>query len=165
MNYFVDDSFIKKGRRLWDKRLIEELFTSLEEFKDSESEKSKERRFTEFLLELKMSYNEFLQNIKDLPMIMNCRAKGNIESHFGGFECASIAKSFRKSSEKYLSDSLLNGNFEEGSIENLVLEIRKQSSVDEEYAREFERNTKQNYLNFGNDNTLDILKSSGYNFN
>ncbi len=165
MDYFVDDTFIKKGRRLWDKRLIEELFTSLEEFKNSESEKSKERKFTEFFLELKMAYNEFLQSIKDLPMIMNCRTKGNIESHFGGFECASIAKSFRKSSEKYLSDSLLNGNFEEGSIENLVLEIRKQSTIDEEYAREFERNTKQSYLNFGNDNTLEILKSSGYNFN
>lgn len=164
MDYFVDDSFMKKGRRLWDKRLIEELFTSLEEFKNSDSEKSKERKFTEFFLEIKMAYNEFLQNIKDLPMIMNCRSKGDSESHFGGLECANFAKSFRKSSEKYLSGSLLNGNFEDGSIENLILEIRKQSCVDEEYAREFEKNTKQNYLNFGNDNTLDILKSSGYYF-
>ena len=111
-----------------------------------------------------MARNDFLGKIKDLKMIMNCRVKGDTASHFGGQECAEFADSIQKYCSKYLSFSAPTESFVEGSIEYLILQLRNKAREDEKYAWEVEKKVKESYLSLGVDNTLDILKESGYDF-
>lgn len=164
MDYTLNSSFLKNSTRyLWDKSLIEKIFKTLNDFKDKEDKKTLERNFTVFLIEIKMAYDEFLKNVKDLPMIMSCRARGDNDSKFGGEQCAHFANSFCKACEKYLS-FLSKENSEENSLGNLVLDLRDKAKQDEKTAWDFEEETKKEYLITGKDNSLEILKSSGYEF-
>lgn len=164
MEYDLNDSSLKSSNRyLWDKLLIKKIFKALKDFKDEGSEKTQERRFTILLIELKMAYDKFLGSIRDLPMIMSCRARGDNDSKFGGEQCARFANSFCKTCDKYLN-SLNKENFEERSFENLILELRDKAKQDEKAAWDFEKETKKEYLITGKDNSLEILKSSGYEF-
>lgn len=164
MDYTLNDSSLKNSNRyLWDKILVKKIFKTLNDFKDEGSNAALERRFTILLIELKMAYNEFLENVRDLPMVMNCRARGDNDSKFGGEQCARFAGSFCKACEKYLNSSKKE-NFEEKSLESLILELRDKANQDEKTAWNFEKEAKKEYLINGKDNSLEILKSSGYEF-
>lgn len=164
MEYDLNESSLKSSNRyLWDKLLVKKIFQALNDFKNSGNPKASERKFTILLIELKMAYDEFLENIRDLPMIMNCRARADNDSKFGGKQCAQFANSFCKACEKYLN-SLSKETFEEKGLENLILELRDKAKSDEKTAWEFEKETKKEYLITGKDNSLEILKSSGYTF-
>lgn len=165
MDYFIDNTFLKINTNyIWSKSIVTKIFETLENFEKNDNPESKERRFTEFFIELKVAYNKFLQNIKDLPLIMNCRVKGDIDSKFGGEECLKFAQNLQNSCNKYLHFSSIANNFVEGSIEQFILTIKEKAKKEEKIAIDFENQTKQNYLISGNDNTLEILKQSGYNF-
>ena len=93
MDYTLNDSSLKSSTRyLWDKLLIKKILKTLNDFKNEE--KNSGRNFTLFLIEIKMAYDEFLGSVKDLPMIMSCRARGDNDSKFGGEQCARFANSF-----------------------------------------------------------------------
>lgn len=164
MDYTLNDSSLKNSTRyLWDKSLIKKIFKTLNNFKNQAYKKTLGRNFTVFLIELKMSYDEFLENIKDLPVIMSCRARGDNDSKFGGEQCAHFANSFCKACEKYLS-FLSKENSEEKNLGSLILSLRDKAKQDEKTAWDFEKETKKEYLITGKDNSLEILKSSGYEF-
>ena len=164
MEYDLNDSYLKNSNRyLWDKILIKKIFKSLNDFRNERNEETLERRFIILFIELKMAYDEFLENVRDLPMIMSCRARGDNESKFGGEQCARFANSFCKACDKYLN-SLNKENFEERDFENLVLELRDKAKQDEKIAWDFEKETKKEYLITGKDNSLEILKLGGYKF-
>lgn len=165
MDYTLNDFSLKNNTRyIWDKLLIKKIFKALNDFKkDEENKRTLSRSFTIFLIEFKMAYDEFLRSVKDLPMIMSCRARGDSDSKFGGEQCAHFANSFCKACEKYLN-SLNKGNSEERSLGELILDLRDKAKQDEKTAWEFEKETKQEYLITGKDNSLEILKSSGYEF-
>lgn len=163
MDYTLNDSSLKSSTRyLWDKLLIKKILKTLNDFKDEE--KTSKRNFTLFLIELKMAYDEFLGSVKDLPMIMSCRARGDNDSKFGGEQCARFANSFCKACDKYLNSLGRKEKFEENSPESLILELRNKAKQDEKAAWDFEKETKKEYLITGRDNSLEILESSGYEF-
>jgi len=161
MDLCESESFLKKGKYIWSKRVVTQLKKILEEIKSSGTAESSERCFVEFILELDSAYKAFLQNVKDLPMIMNCRARGNNKSHFGGQECAELASDFRQAAEKYLN--LFSRDVSEGTVSHIATTIKEKARKDEMYAREFESRAAKDYLASGIDNTLNILKESGYN--
>lgn len=165
MNYIIETSFLDKGRYLWDKRVMKKILSELESFQSQEADESKERCFTEFILEIQQAYRLFLRKIDDLPMIMNCRVKGDSDSHFGGLECAELMKSLRFSADKYLRTSIYLSIASEGTISYVVSKIRDKAKEDEKYAWDIEKKVYQDYTSFGIDNTLDMLRKSGYKFN
>ncbi len=165
MGYIIETSFLNKEKYLWDRRVIKKMFNELESFQKNDFEESKERCFAELMLEFQQAYRLFLRKIGDLPMIMSCRVKGDSDSHFGGLECAELMKSFRFSSEKYLKQSAYSQLSSEGTIAYMALKIRDKAKEDEKYAWDFEKKLHQDYILLGIDNTLEILKKSGYKFN
>ena len=164
MDYIIDTSFLDKGKYLWDKKVINKIFSELKDFQNQNFEESKERYFDELILEYDQAYRLFLEKIGDLPMIMSCRVKGDTDSHFGGLECAELMKSFRFSSDKYLKESAYSSVTFEGSIAYVISKIREKAKQDEKYAWEIEKKVYRDYISLGVDNTLEILKSSGYKF-
>ncbi len=165
MNYIFDISFLDMGKYLWDKRVIKKMFSEFKNFQNLDIEEAKERCFTELMLEFQQAYRIFLRKIGDLPMIMNCRTKGDSDSHFGGLECAEFMKSFRFSAEKYLRESSYLSVTSEGTIAYAISKIREKAKKDEKYAWDFEKKVHQDYISLGIDNTLEMLKNSGYKFN
>ncbi len=163
MECLLDISFLKKGRYLWDKFVVEKMIKMFDDYRNQEDSVASERCFIEFVLELKQAYRNFLIKINDLPLIMNCRAKGDEKSHFGGEECADLMKSFRISAEKYLNETSNKCDTSEDSMYYVVSQIRKKAAQDEESARKIEQIVKNEYISLGNDNTLNLFKSSGYN--
>jgi hypothetical protein len=97
-------------------------------------------------------------------MIMSCRVKGDSDSHFGGLECAELMKSFRFSSEKYLKESVYSSDMFEGTIAYMISKIREKAKEDEKYAWNIEKTVYRDYVSLGVDNTLNMLKASGYRF-
>ena len=164
MDYMIETSFMDGGKRLWDKRIIDKILSELKSFQNLNLEESKERCLTELILEFEQAYRVFVSKIKDLPMIMNCRVKGDNDSHFGGIECAELMKSFRFSSEKYLKESAYSASVLEGTISYMISKIKNKAKEDEKYAWEIEKKIYSDYLSLGVDNTLEMLKSSGYKF-
>lgn len=178
-------SFIKPGMNTWDKAFLENSISVLKKFQSHGSKISRERCFTEFLLELEQAYRVFLKKINDLPMIMKCRVKGDSETHFGGQECAELATSLRASAEKYLRStrfkkSSANQNDANPHAETLgglhidssncnvydfALIIKNMAKKDEKKAKEIEAKVYQEYVSYGKDYTLVALKNSGYTFN
>ena len=111
-------------------------------------------------LEFEQAYKELIRNMKELPLIMNCRVKGDTASNFGGKQCACFVKSIRKSTEKYIKNT---SNFDCQDIKEFVIKIRDKARKNEQYAWDFEKNSKQEYATLGIDNSLKIFQKSGHN--
>ena len=158
----LNTNFLSKSRNLWNKSVMKDIFKMFRDFKDQENSESKERCFVEFLLEIEQAYRNFLIEIRNLPMIMNCRVKGDETSHFGGEECAKFMKKIRSSSEKYLNLTKYKDTVTENSIYNIILKMKEKASADETNARNIEKEIKENYNSMGVDNTLNFIKKSGY---
>ena len=155
-------NFLSKSKNLWNKSMMKDIFKMLRDFRDQKNSESEERCFTEFLLEIEQAYRNFLIEIRNLPLIMNCRVKGDETSHFGGEECAKFMKQIRSSSEKYLNLTEYKDTVTENSMYNIILKIKEKASSDETNARSIEKEIKENYNSMGIDNTLDFIKKSGY---
>ncbi len=162
MPYIIEMDFLKKDIRLWDKRFLSEIFKKLQEFNKQEIAESQDRCFVRYLLELEQANRLFLRRVRELPMIMKCRTKIDSGSHFGGQECAEFMKAIRDASDKYLNESEYADTSIENSIGDFATKIRNKAKADEKCAREFEQTTKQEYLTWGKDSTLDIFKHAGY---
>ncbi len=179
MGSSVNMSFLKGKSPLWNKCTMEKLLSVLEKIKNKNEEESKERCFTEFFLEIEQAYRIFLRKINDLPMIMNCRVKGDNKSHFGGQECAELMRAIRISSEKYLKetaykntkpDSPVNNYFSdleeqrESTLYNLACKLKELAREQEQDALNIEAKVYQDYVSLGKDNTLEQLITAGYSF-
>lgn len=158
MGKFIEGNFLKKGKYLWSKNVIDKMFVELKNFQKFYPE----RCFIEFVLELEQANKKFLQSIKDIVLIMNCRAKGDDQNHFGGMECAEFMKDIVKACDKYLNFCVNADVQKEGTIGFLVYQIRLKAKQDEIFAREFEKETKESYISLGIDKSLEIFEKSGY---
>lgn len=181
-------TFIKHGTHLWDKSFLENTISVLKKYQSHGNEISNERCFTEFLLEFEQAYRVFLKKINDLPMMMKCRVKGDNQAHFGGQECAELARSLRTSAERYLKSTYFkksgsdnniaqshvgntvdNGPYNARctaySVYDYISKIKNMAREDEKAAKEIEARVYQEYVSCGKDNTLDMLKQAGYTFN
>jgi len=153
----IEGNFLNKGKYLWNKKVVDKMLAELKEFQKSHPE----RFLTEFILELEQANRKFLQSMKDIILIMNCRAKGNDNSHFGGMECAEFMKDIVRACDKYLNLTA-GDNLKEGTIGFIVSQIKFRAKKDEIFAREFEKETRENYISLGKDNSLEIFEKSGY---
>ena len=181
-------------KHLWYKKVFDSMLASLDEFKNNNCEEAREDCFKKMLLEFCQYRNGFIKDIKDLPLIMKCRVKNDNDKYFGGHQCGKFMDGIIHSCKIYLSTSsyLENSNFghvnqddynKYSSIRKLNMNINEESSENEgeslsdavktikdkavsdrNFAKNFEYETKKVYLSTGQDNTLDILKNSGYNF-
>ncbi len=174
----ISVSFMRPGVRIWDKEFLEKMIKFLKKYQLLDNEVSNERCFAEFILEVEQAYRVFLEEIKDLPIIMKCRVKGDGDSHFGGQECAEFAKTLRHFSEKYLKSTnfkhgyqVVSSNFNQNSnvdsfesIYDFISRVRDLARTGEQIAKEIEVKVHQEYVSLGKDHTLDALKEAGYNF-
>ena len=158
MENLIEVSFLKKGNYLWHKHMVCKMLNELKDFQKVCSE----RCLTEFILEIEQANRKFLQSMKDIVLIMNCRAKGDDKSHFGGMECAQFMRDIVKACDKYLNSCSGMHVKTEGTIEFAISQIRFKAKKDEIFAKEFERETKENYISLGSDNSLEIFKKAGY---
>ena len=160
MEYFSDDTFLEKNQYLWKRDFWEDLSKWFNEQQDNNIDESNERCFIKMKLEFEEAYRKLQQDIKELPLIMNCRVKGDSNSNFGGKQCARFVNSIRKSAEKYIKDSTY---FKEKGVKKFITKIRDKARENEQYAWEFEKKAKQEYSTSGVDNSLKIFRESGYN--
>ncbi len=154
--------FFDRGKYVWSKAVLEGLFSNLEQMEKSNKPAASERCFVKFHLELERAYNDFLQDLKDLPLIINCRAKGNSTSHFGGSTCLKLINSFVASADKYLSESKYSQDLTYGSPASIAKALKEKSVESINYARQFESKANSDYNTLGIDNTLKIFRESGY---
>ena len=158
MEYFSDESFLDKFNYLWEKGFWDNLLKWFQEQTENNIEESQERCFVELKLEFDQAYRKLESDIRELPMIMNCRTKGDSTSNFGGKQCARFASSIRKSAEKYIKHSACsNGK----GVKGFIVKIRDKARQNEEFAWEFEKKAKENYSVLGVDNSLKIFEKSG----
>lgn len=162
MENILETDFLNNAKHLWNKSIIEKMFKLLNQFKSEGDSISQERCFTEFLLESEQAYRDFLCKIKELPMIMKCRAVGDQNSHFGGEEFAQLMKAFRFSAEKYLNQTAYKDEKSENSLYCIISKIRDKAKSDEKCAWEIERQTRKEYEFSGNDGTMGVIERSGY---
>lgn len=148
---------------LWDKNVIEGLLERFNRYRSSQTSINSDRCFIEFVLELDQSYSTFLQDMRDLPMIINCRATGNTTSCFGGNICANLMKNFNNIAKKYLNSDSCSQTSHGDVIRQIAVAIRDKSHEDEKYAWELEESVKKEYLSSGVDKTLNIFRKAGYN--
>ena len=153
-----DDSFLESSGYLWDRKIYDKIFRSFDTFRENNIEGITQEKFKTLLLEIRMSRKEFLQKVKDLDIVMQCRNKADNDSHFGGQECAEFAKCIRSSCEKYLAD-LKSENIKKETLEYFIKKIRDKAKNDEAYAWNVEKNFRQTYIIEGKDNTMQILKN------
>ena len=160
--YVIDTTFLSKGKHLWYKIVLDEMFKKLEGFKSHDIEEAKEECFEIFLRDMYNAQNIFRLKIKDLPLIMKCRTMGDDKSHFGGQECAEYMKDIRGLCEIYLKESNFSDNINEGTIANVITNVKAKARQDEAIAWKIEKENLKNYLASGKDNTLNVFRSAGY---
>ena len=100
--------------------------------------------------------------MKELKLIMNCRTKGDNNSHFGGEECARFMTKVMDACAVYLKTSkFLEGN-REGDLGYVIRGMREKARRDRVYAIDFEKSARTLYLSEGVDKTEEIFKLFGY---
>lgn len=158
----ISEAFFNKGKYIWSRSVVNGLFNALKQIRESDEPESSERCFTIFNLELERAYRDFLQDLKDLPLVISCRAKGDGNSNFGGDTCLKLAHSFVNSAEKYIKESKYSHKSFEGSAYHIAKVLKEKASCDTAYAQKFESSTAKDYCSLGIDRTLDIFRESGY---
>ena len=161
-NNSSEELFLTKYTYLWHKKCVPELISTLKNFNLI----SQNRALTELILEIEFANNNFLRNIRELPIIMNCRTKTSQNANFGGILCANFMNNIIKSCDKFLNTSINKSSstiFKSGSVEDLVNKIKLKAKQNSTFAREFESQTKETYRNSGTDKSTEIFKNSGYN--
>lgn len=162
MNYSIDDTFLKRGKYLWCKPVINGMFKAFNEAKKRNSPELNERCFIEFCIEIENANRKFLTDIKDLSLISKCRSVGNKNSHFGGLECVNFMKSINKASTKYLNTTeFVTPNIEQ-SLYYVISLIKNKSKTNELNAMKIEETIRNKYKSLNIDDTLLFLKECGY---
>ena len=164
MNGFIDSNFLENGSYMGSKKIIKNLLQELNAFKKQQFEESQERCFIELDLEIRQAIRTLIQKLKDLPLIVKCRTKGDETEHFAGKEYAEFLRSLKISCDKYLNSTIYKENTA-GSISFLINKVRHKSLSEEHVAREIEKNLKNEYLSSGVDSTLNQIAKDGYNLN
>ena len=157
-----EELFLTKYNYLWNKDCISDMFKVLKNFQQI----SPSRSLTELIIELEMAHNKFVQDIKDLPVIMNCRTKTSTDSHFGGLQCINFMESIVRACDKYLNIQTdikpSNNTFEDGSLNQIIYQTKLKAKHCRTFAREIENTNKSTYNNSGIDNSAEIFRSAGY---
>lgn len=162
MDNLLNTTFIESGNYFWSVEVLSELIEFIDDLKESGGEEVYERSFELFDISLNKAINEFLRDMKELKLIMNCRAKGDDNSHFGGEECARFMTKIMDACAVYLKTSkFLSGN-EQGDLGYVIRGIKDKARKDRGYAMDFEKSARTLYMSEGIDKTEEIFKKAGY---
>lgn len=162
MDCLVNTTFIDSSDYFWSVEVLSAMTEFLDDLKENDGEEVHERSFELFDISLSKAINEFLRDMKELKLIMNCRTKGDDNSHFGGEECARFMTKIMDACAVYLKTSkFLDGN-QEGDLGYVIRGIREKARKDRARAIDFEKSARTLYLSEGVDNTEEIFKRSGY---
>ena len=162
MDKSINTELIDSPKYFWSVPILELFLEFIDDLKESDGEEVHERSFQLFVISTNQAISEFLRDMNDLKLIMNCRTKGNSDSHFGGAECAKFMDKVVAACDEYLKNSkFLSGNNEE-DLGYAIRGIKNKAKHDKAYALEFEKATKELYLSQGIDNTERIFKDAGY---
>ena len=158
---YIDSQFLGTATYLWEKSVLNQVFKIL---KDQKGSKTSEECFLKLKTELTNSVHAFLEQIRVLKLISNCRVKGDNTSKFGGTECAALAKKIRASCEKYMKETKYKSE-REGSLFSFISLIRNKAKEDELSAADIEKRLRNNYKESGKDDSLLYIQKCGYDFN
>ena len=162
MDCLVNTTFIDSSNYFWSVEVLSAMTEFLDDLKERDGEEVHERSFKLFDISLRKAVNEFLRDMKELKLIMNCRTKGDNNSHFGGEECARFMTKVMDACAVYLKTSkFLEGN-REGDLGYVIRGMREKARKDRVYAIDFEKSARTLYLSEGVDKTEEIFKLSGY---
>lgn len=162
MDSLMNTAFIDSESHFWSVGVLSELTEFMNDLKESDGEEVHERSFKLFDISLTKAINEFLRDMKDLELIMNCRAKGDDNSHFGGEECARFMTKIMDACAVYLKNSEFLAGNSEGELGYVIRGLREKARKDRAYAIDFEKSARRLYLSEGIDKTEEIFKESGY---
>ncbi len=154
-------TFFSKRTPVWHKNSITNILRQIATFKNSNSEETKERCFIEFEIEVEQAIRWFLEEIKSLKLIIKCRTKADDNQHFGGYECAKLAKKLRRYGEKYLHNTS-SENKSNSSVYNFVSELTAKAKAEEMQAMNIEKELSNQYNANGYDGTMAKLQEFGY---
>ena len=162
MDCLVNTTFLHSANYFWSVEILSALVEFIDDLKEDGGEEVRERSFELFNISLVKAINEFLRDMKELKLIMNCRAKGDDSAHFGGEECARFMTKIMDACAVYLKNSkFLDGN-NEGDLGYVIRGIREKARKDRASAIDFEKSARTLYLSEGVDKTEEIFKESGY---
>ena len=151
------------NKNFWDKEILEKIDACLRAVRESGGHSSEEPCLQTFLMDFASAKNNFIAKTRNIRLIMNCRTKADNNSNFGGQQCAEFMKEIQQACDKYLNNSIYSDNKDENLPSNIIKKIRNMAQKSETVAWNFENKAKQEYLNTGKDNTLEIFVKSGYN--
>lgn len=163
MSIMIDLTFLDKPKYLWDKEIVDKMDSTLKLFRESQTDQSVEECFLTFCLDYQGAKADFINKLRELPLIMKCRTKADAEFNFGGQQCAKFTDKIRETSDKYLNSSIYTKDNSITSIPFMIKRMREKAIKDKQSALDFEEKTRMNYLSTGKDNTLEIFSKSGYN--
>ena len=153
MECITNKAFMNSPRAFWSVEVLTDFVDFIGEIKEREEPETKERSFELFNIKMSQAINEFLRNMNDLKIIMNCRTKCDDDSHFGGEECARFMSKVIEACSAYIKDSkFLSGN-NEGDLGYAIRKMREKARKDRNYAVEFEKSARTLYLSEGIDKT------------
>ena len=163
MDYHIDIDFLNKGKYLWCRQVIKNMFKAFNEAKKYDSPELSERCFIEFCIEIENANRKFINDIKDLSLISKCRSVGDENSHFGGLECANFMKSVNSSATKYLNATQYITPDVEQSLYFVISLLKNKSKADGLTALEIEKEIRNKYKSLNIDDTFLFLNNCGYN--
>ena len=157
----TDTTFFNSGIPIWHKNSITDILRQISTFKNTNSEQAKERCFVEFEIEVEQAIRWFLEEIKSLKLIIKCRTKADDNQHFGGYECAKLAKKLRRYGEKYLHETS-SENKSDSPVRNFISELTAKAKAEEMQAMNTEKELSNQYNANGYDGTMAKLQEFGY---
>ena len=157
----INTTFFSERTPVWHKNSITNILRQITLFKNIGSEETKERCFIEFEIEVEQAIRWFLEEIKSLKLIIKCRTKADDNQHFGGYECAKLAKKLRRYGEKYLHNTS-SENKSNSSVYNFVSELTAKAKAEEMQAMNIEKELSNQYNANGYDGTMAKLQEFGY---
>lgn len=162
MDCLVNTTFTGSSSYFWSVDVLSAMTKFMNDLKQNDGEEVHERSFKLFDISLSKAINEFLRDMKEIKLVMNCRTKGDDSSHFGGEECARFMTKIMDACAVYLKTSkFLDGN-QEGELGYIIRGIREKARKDRARAMDFEKSARTLYLSEGIDKTEEIFKDAGY---
>lgn len=158
----LDLTFLDTIQRLWNKESLDKLDKCLVVFREDGGDDGTEECFINFCSDFAMARNKFINNMKDLSLIMKCRAKADSDSKFGGQQCAEFMKDIQIACDKYINTTIYSRDNNKSLISQVISKVRDVANKDEKYAWDFESKARRTYLEKGIDITTEILKGSDY---
>lgn len=162
MESIIGRAFMDSSKAFWSVDVLTDFVDFIDGIKEREEPETSERSFELFDVKMCQAINEFLRNMNDLKMIMNCRTKCDDDSHFGGEECARFMSKVVEACSAYIKDSKFLGGNNEGDLGYAIRKMREKARKDRSYAVEFEKSARTLYTSEGIDKTEEIFKSAGY---